>query len=89
MRTIAPILTGLHQDVEPMLNQMAAWFYKEEEAHRLHQQMKHEVSVAKQQLQPIIQSASTVMLLRVEAFGYRYLGGIHTGYHNCYMNSLD
>ncbi|WP_340018054.1 AraC family transcriptional regulator [Paenibacillus sp. FSL H3-0457] len=75
LRTIAPILTGLHQDVEPMLNQMAAWFYKEDEAYRLHQQMKHEVSVAKRQLQPFIQSASTVMLLRVEAFGYRYLGG--------------
>ncbi|WP_272037901.1 hypothetical protein [Paenibacillus sp. JJ-100] len=53
---------------------MAAWFLKEEEAHRLHQLMKQEVSVAQQQLQHLIQSASTVMLLRVEAFGYRYLG---------------
>ncbi|WP_145323528.1 helix-turn-helix domain-containing protein [Paenibacillus xylanexedens] len=75
LRTIAPILTGLHPDVEPLLHQLAAWFFKEEKAHRLHQQMKHEVRVAKQQLQHIIQSASTVMLLRVEAFGYRYLGG--------------
>lgn len=58
-----------------MLDQLAAWFHKEDEAYKLHQQMKHEVSVAKRQLQPFIQSASTVMLLRVEAFGYRYLGG--------------
>lgn len=88
LRTIAPILTGLHQDVEPMLDQLAGWFLKEEEAHRLHLQMKHEVSAAKRQLHPIIQSASTVMLLRVEAFGYRYLGGHSHGVSNLLYKQL-
>lgn len=38
-------------------------------------QMKQEIENAQQQLQPVIQNSSTVMVLRVEAFGYRYLGG--------------
>ncbi|MGJ0439749.1 helix-turn-helix domain-containing protein [Paenibacillus polysaccharolyticus] len=75
LRTIAPLLTGLHQNIEPLLYQLAAWFHKEEAAQGIQLQLKQQVSVAQQKLQPIIQSASTVMLLRVEAFGYRYLGG--------------
>lgn len=75
LRTIAPLLTGLHQNIEPLLYQLATWFHKEEAAQGIQLQMKQQVSVAQQKLQPIIQSASTVMLLRVEAFGYRYLGG--------------
>lgn len=75
LRTIAPLLTGLHQNIESLLYQLAAWFHKEEEAQGIQLQLKQQVSVAQQKLQPILLSASTVMLLRVEAFGYRYLGG--------------
>ncbi|WP_434749970.1 helix-turn-helix domain-containing protein [Paenibacillus amylolyticus] len=75
LRTIAPLLTGLHQNIEPLLLQLAVWFHMEEEAQGLQLQLKQQIIEAKQQLQPILQAASTVMLLRVEAFGYRYLGG--------------
>lgn len=75
LRTIAPLLTGLHQNIEPLLDQLAVWLHMEKEAQGLQLQLKQQIIAAKQQLQPILQSTSTVMLLRVEAFGYRYLGG--------------
>ena len=75
LRTIAPLITGLHQNIESLLHQLAGWFQREKEAEGLQLQLKQQISEARRQLQPVIQSGSTVMLLRVEAFGYRYLGG--------------
>lgn len=88
LRTIAPLLTGLHQNIEPLLYQLAAWFHKDETAQGIQLQLKQQLSVAQQKLQPIIQSASTVMLLRVEAFGYRYLGGHSYGISQLIYNQL-
>ncbi|UPK42549.1 helix-turn-helix domain-containing protein [Paenibacillus pabuli] len=74
LRTISPIITGLNHDVEALLHQMAGLFHREDTAHKLHMQMKMEVNTAHQQLLHLVQSSSTVMVLRVEPFGYRYLG---------------
>ncbi|MEK4056029.1 helix-turn-helix domain-containing protein [Paenibacillus sp. FSL F4-0087] len=79
LRTIAPIITGLNNDVEALLHQLAGLFHREDTAHKLHMQMKLEVNKAQQQLQHLVQSSSTVMVLRVEPFGYRYLGGHSNG----------
>ncbi|MDM5276303.1 helix-turn-helix domain-containing protein [Paenibacillus silvae] len=75
LRNDGPVLTGLPQDVEPVLHQLAVWFQREEMAQQLCLHMKQEIEKARQQLQPVIQNSCTVMVLRVEAFGYRYLGG--------------
>jgi ABC-type Fe3+-hydroxamate transport system substrate-binding protein len=79
IRTIAPIITGLTMDIDILLNQLAALFHKTEEARKLQIQMENEINAARQQLQPITQSGATVMVLRVEPFGYRYLGGHSSG----------
>ncbi|RXZ78528.1 helix-turn-helix domain-containing protein [Paenibacillaceae bacterium] len=79
LRTIAPIITGLTLDADLLLTQFAELFDKREEAVKRQLQMKNEVNAAKQQLKAIIQSAAAVMVLRVEPFGYRYLGGDSTG----------
>ncbi|MFF2015151.1 helix-turn-helix domain-containing protein [Paenibacillus sp. NPDC058177] len=79
LRGVAPILTGLTNDVEILLQQFGAWFHKQEEANALQVQMDNKVNAARQQLSSIIESGATVMVLRVEPFGYRYLGGNSSG----------
>ncbi|MGG4142485.1 helix-turn-helix domain-containing protein [Paenibacillus algorifonticola] len=79
LRTIAPVITGLTVDIGILIDQFAAIFNKQTEAAICHNQMNNEVVAARNQLQSIIQSGATVMVLRVEAFGYRYLGGSSTG----------
>ncbi|WP_145408318.1 helix-turn-helix domain-containing protein [Paenibacillus xylanexedens] len=79
LRTIAPLITGLKMDAEILLQQLAAIFHKQEEAAAIHMRMKDAVSSARQQLQETIQASAKVMVLRVEPFGYRYLGGYSHG----------
>ncbi|WP_145332404.1 AraC family transcriptional regulator [Paenibacillus xylanexedens] len=75
LRSISPVLTGLPMGVELVLHRLAVWLQREEQASRLERQMENEIHHAHQLLKSIIRRSSTVMLLRVEAFGYRYLGG--------------
>ncbi|WP_338540302.1 helix-turn-helix domain-containing protein [Paenibacillus tundrae] len=79
LRTIAPLITGLKMDAEILLQQLAAIFHKQEEAAAIHMRMKDVVSSAQQHLQENIQASTKVMVLRVEPFGYRYLGGYSHG----------
>jgi ABC-type Fe3+-hydroxamate transport system substrate-binding protein len=89
LRTIAPIITGLTVDMDILLNQFAALFDKKEEAKKLQIQMKNEVNAAQKQLKSIIQSSATVMVLRVEPFGYRYLGGYSSGVSQLLYKKLE
>jgi ABC-type Fe3+-hydroxamate transport system substrate-binding protein len=89
MRTIAPIITGLTMDIDILLSQLAALFQMKEEAEKLQTQMENEINEARQQLQPIVQSGATVMVLRVEAFGYRYLGGNSSGVSQLLYTKLE
>jgi len=77
LRTIGPLLTGLSNDIDLLLNQFATLFNKHEEAQKCQIQMKNEVNAAQIQLKSVIKAS--VMVLRVEPFGYRYLGGNSSG----------
>lgn len=79
LRPIAPIITGLTVDLNLLLRHLAELFDRGEEAAKHQLQMQKQVSTAKKQLQPLIQSQASVMVLRVEPFGYRYLGGASSG----------
>jgi AraC-like DNA-binding protein len=89
MRTIAPIITGLTMDIDTLLSQLAALFQMKEEVNKLQTQMGNEINEARQQLLPIIQSGATVMVLRVEPFGYRYLGGNSSGVSRLLYTKLE
>jgi len=74
LRTIGPLITGLTNDTDLLLDQFAALFGKHEEAQKCQSQMKMEVNEAQNNLTSVIESNAAVMVLRVEPFGYRYLG---------------
>jgi ABC-type Fe3+-hydroxamate transport system substrate-binding protein len=75
LRTIAPILTGLTLHLDVLLDQFAVLFNKKAAAEKLQAQMEEVVRTARKKLKRIVESSATVMVLRVEPFGYRYLGG--------------
>ncbi|MDT9720079.1 helix-turn-helix domain-containing protein [Paenibacillus sp. ClWae2A] len=75
LRTIAPWIGGMNMEMGSVLHQCSIWFHKQEEGRQLQLRMTNEVETARQQLQSVIESGATFMVLRVEPFGYRYLGG--------------
>ncbi|WP_440111458.1 helix-turn-helix domain-containing protein [Paenibacillus sp. QZ-Y1] len=75
LRTIAPWIGGMSMEIGSVLHQCSIWFHKQEEERQLQLRMTNEVMTARQQLQGVIESGATFMVLRVEPFGYRYLGG--------------
>ncbi|MFC6549284.1 helix-turn-helix domain-containing protein [Cohnella cellulosilytica] len=79
LRAIAPIISVDHSDAELLIQQLAALFDKEAEGRSLLAQMQREREAARSKLSPLLQSRATVMALRVEPFGYRYLGGYAKG----------
>ncbi|WP_024628596.1 MULTISPECIES: helix-turn-helix domain-containing protein [unclassified Paenibacillus] len=89
LRTIAPILTGLNNDVETLLHQLAGLFHREDTAYELHLQLQLEVNAVQRQLEHLVQSSSTVMVLRVETFGYRYMGGHSNGVSHVLYEQLQ
>jgi len=88
LRTIGPLLTALSNDTDLLLDQFAALFGKHEEAQKCQLQMKNEVSAAQKRLNSVIELRSTVMVLRVEPFGYRYLGENSSGASNLLYKKL-
>lgn len=74
LRAIAPLITSLSMDVMMLLEQLSSVFHKQTEAQQIQLQLEQEIISAKQKLQPIINAKATIMVLRVEPFGYRYLG---------------
>ncbi|REK75171.1 helix-turn-helix domain-containing protein [Paenibacillus paeoniae] len=89
LRTIAPVITGLSRDIEVLLNQLATLFNKEEQAAMLQAQVGHELDTARDQLKALADSSATVMVLRVEPFGYRYLGGNSSGMSQLLYKKLN
>ncbi len=74
LRTIGPVLTGLPVDITPLFDRFADLFDKRAEAQSCQQRMANEVKEAQQRLKAVIEAKAPVMVLRVEPFGYRYLG---------------
>jgi len=79
LRTISPIISIDHLNVELLIQQLAILFGKKEEARDLLSQMQSEWGAARRKLHSLLQSEAAIMLLRVEPFGYRYLGGRASG----------
>jgi ABC-type Fe3+-hydroxamate transport system substrate-binding protein len=79
LMAIAPVAAGLSSDLLPAIAQLAAIFRKEQEAEQLYERMNVVIEQARGQLAELIQSRATVMVLRVEPFGYRYLGAHSIG----------
>ncbi|UQZ37683.1 hypothetical protein C2I18_24845 [Paenibacillus sp. PK3_47] len=75
LRTIAPVITDLQLDLEDLLIPLGTLLHKEKAAAGISRALAARVNEARNQLNPVIQSAATVMVLRIEPFGYRYLGG--------------
>lgn len=89
LRAIAPLITSLSIDVMTLLEQLSSVFNKQTEAQQLQIQLEQEITVAKQALQPIINAKATIMVLRVEPFGYRYLGVDAVGIARLLYHQLD
>ncbi|GGG64563.1 hypothetical protein GCM10010918_18330 [Paenibacillus radicis (ex Gao et al. 2016)] len=79
LRTIGPILTGLTLDIDSLLTRFAELFDKRAEAQSYQLRMTNEMNAAQQRLKAVIEAKAPVMVLRVEPFGYRYLGGNSSG----------
>lgn len=78
LRTIAPVITDLQFDLEDLLIPLGTLFQKEKEARIIRMRMDQKLDEARHHLKAVIESSATVMVLRIEPFGYRYLGGRST-----------
>lgn len=76
---IAPVVSGLSRDLQPAIAQIASLFRKENEAAQLYDQIRILNQRARLQLENRTKSRVTVMVLRVESDGYRYLGAHANG----------
>lgn len=74
LRAIAPFITNLSIDVLTLLQQLSSIFHKQAEAEQIQVHLEQEIDIARQKLQPIIDTQATIMVLRIEPYGYRYLG---------------
>lgn len=76
---IAPVVSGLSRDLHPAIAQLAAMFRKEDEAAKLYDHIRVLNERARLQLENRLKSRMTVMVLRVEPDGYRYMGAHANG----------
>lgn len=77
LRAIAPLITSLSIDTFVLIHQLASLFHNQQQAQTIQLQLQNHLNIAKQHLQSITTSQATVMVLRIEPFGYRYMG-IHS-----------
>ncbi|AVK86626.1 hypothetical protein C3943_25705 [Lysinibacillus sp. B2A1] len=73
-QTIAPVITGLPYDLNSLIRYFGELFYKENEATQIIHELTAQVDVLKNKIQHQIVKDATVLYLRVEELGYRYLG---------------
>lgn len=74
LMTIAPMAIGFAADMMGAISQLAVLFRREREAERVYAAISAAAAEARNQLADVIRTRATVMVLRVEPFGYRYLG---------------
>ncbi len=79
LMSIAPLLSGLSLDLIPATAQLAALFRKENEAEEIYRYLQRVDVLARERLKKIIQERRTVMVVRIEPNGYRYLGAHSLG----------
>ncbi|WP_051128171.1 helix-turn-helix domain-containing protein [Paenibacillus sp. HW567] len=88
LHTIAPIIADMPSNLEAQLNALAALFRKDKEARSIREHLDHQLDEARKQLDSLIHSV-TVMVLRIEPFGYRYMGGCSNGMSNVLYGQLQ
>ncbi|WFR63750.1 ABC transporter substrate-binding protein [Paenibacillus amylolyticus] len=74
LRTTASVITRLPQDLNTVIQAFGEWFNKRGQARQLVQDLTEQVDALKNNIQKHIESDSTVLHLRVEESGYRYVG---------------
>lgn len=79
LMAVAPVAAGLSRDLLSAMAQLAALFRKEHEAEQVYAQIKSVDEQARARLAGIIRFRRTVMVLRVEPCGYRYMGAHSIG----------
>ncbi|MHA7965440.1 helix-turn-helix domain-containing protein [Paenibacillus sp. CAU 1782] len=79
LMSTAPLLSGLSRDLLPAIAQLAALFKKEREAEKVYRYLQEVDAKAREELKPFIRERRTVMVLRIESDGYRYLGAHSLG----------
>jgi len=89
LRTIAPIITGLTLEIDCLIDQLADVFNQKEVVEKLQLKMRNEIEQIKSQLLPVIESQATVLVLRVEPIGYRYLGDHSSGVSQLLYTKLN
>ncbi|MEK5445728.1 helix-turn-helix domain-containing protein [Paenibacillus sp. FSL R7-0331] len=78
LRNVAPVIGDLQLDLEELLLSLGALLEKDAEVRSILMHLENKRAEARNQLESIIRSGATVMVLRIEPFGYRYLGGRST-----------
>ncbi|KEK11469.1 hypothetical protein EP18_13040 [Lysinibacillus sphaericus] len=73
-QTIAPVITGLTYDLHSLIRYFGKLFNKEKEAAQIIRELTTYVEILKNKIQHHIVKDATVLYLRVEELGYRYLG---------------
>ncbi|WP_028543675.1 helix-turn-helix domain-containing protein [Paenibacillus taiwanensis] len=73
-QTIAPVITGLPYDLNALIRYFGQLFNKENEAAQIIHELTVEVDALKNKIQHYIAKDATVLYLRVEELGYRYVG---------------
>lgn len=79
LMAIAPVAIGYPVDMLAAISQLAALFRKEREAEQLYARMDATAAEARNLLADAIRTRATVLVLRVEPYGYRYLGAHSIG----------
>lgn len=74
LREIAPVISGLPKDMTSLLKYFGALFHCKDQAASLINNSLTEVKMYKQDLAHVLREKPTIVYLRVEHFGYRYIG---------------
>lgn len=74
LRTVAPVLTKLSSDLYSLIRYFGGLFGRERQAMELIDELKTQTATLRDRLHSQIQKGSTLLYLRVEESGYRYIG---------------
>lgn len=74
LRAIAPVLTGLPHDLYALIRYLGKLFQRGSEAAHLIHTLQNKTEQVKNHIHPRLPEHATALYLRVESFGYRYLG---------------
>lgn len=89
LREIAPVISGLPNEMTSLINYFGTLFHCEEQAASLINESLTNVKKYKQDLANVLRRKPTLVYLRVEHFGYRYIGERSCEIAGLLYNELD